>query len=407
MGHKENWSMGALEIPDAVHAAGTFAGAASVSPFPTSRMITSAGFTGCVRNAAGKYTLTFEQPINLGECDIHVGFPLGFPGFSANAQVAADGLSMRVELFNAAGVQADASFFYVSILKIPGNTIYAEALPTTPTAQPAIVPGFINGLTLSVVSATTLDVSAGQANDSTDTDVLSVATAQTLVDSAVVGLNGIDTGVLAAASSYFMYIIGGDGVPTGFIFSLSAVSPALPTGYTLFRRIGSFHTIAGGASILTFKQEGKQSTRRAVHASLLVPADRLGPCQGRRSLGHPRARAQSRELRAEHGHERACRAARARHQRNGRGRRDSAGPQHRVRQRDHADHHRQHRGSGHAASRVRRAGRRPHRGAGHRSVHQGQRHGHGADAHGQRLHRVRLKEFESGRGFRFPKFPQR
>jgi len=76
----------------------------------------------------------------------------------------------------------------------------------------------------------------------------------------VVGTNqgGLDTGTVAASTWYHMWLIKRtDSGVVDALFSLSATSPTLPTGYTLKRRIGSVHTDAS-ANIESFSQTGDE-----------------------------------------------------------------------------------------------------------------------------------------------------
>lgn len=252
--------MGALETPDAIHAAGTFAGAAAVGGFPANRMITSAGYLSCTRVSAGVYDLEFEQPINLGEASIQIGLPVYLPGYSAGASIASDSESMRVTTYDAAGNAADVDIFMLSVVKVPGGASYSIAFPANAPKAPALVPGYVYGFSLAPATATTLAVGPGSANDDTDSEVLTTAVT-TAIDLDVVGLNGLDAGARAAATSYHVFVIGGAAVPTGFLVSTSDTAPVLPAGYTTQRRISSFHTLAAAATILMFKQAGLGTDR--------------------------------------------------------------------------------------------------------------------------------------------------
>lgn len=59
----------------------------------------------------------------------------------------------------------------------------------------------------------------------------------------VLGVNGRDTGSEAASTWYYVYVIW-NGTTVASLFSTSATSPVLPSGYTFFRRVGSIYNNA-------------------------------------------------------------------------------------------------------------------------------------------------------------------
>ena len=105
---------------------------------------------------------------------------------------------------------------------------------------------------------TTLDFTAGQAADSTNAVMISVAAFKKTTGAFVAGTgNGaLDTGTVAASTWYHVFAISNaGGTTTDILFSLSATAPTMPSTYTLKRRIGSFRTDAS-AHILPFLQVG-------------------------------------------------------------------------------------------------------------------------------------------------------
>jgi Repeat of unknown function (DUF5907) len=129
------------------------------------------------------------------------------------------------------------------------------------TLNPTLVPNYLSGLALSTAgSSATMSIAAGVANDSTNTTLMSLAATSKTTASWVVGAGngGIDTGAIANSTWYHFYEIERtDTGVTDVIFSLSASSPALPTSYTLYRRIGSGKTNGSGQWTL-FTQVGDQ-----------------------------------------------------------------------------------------------------------------------------------------------------
>ena len=145
---------------------------------------------------------------------------------------------------------------------------------TTATTRTQIVPdengrqalqphlaGHLYGLTLSnnVADATNdIDIAAGNAIDSTNAHVMTLASALTKrLDAAWAvgtGNGGLDTGAIANTTYHICLIKRVDTGVVDAIFSASASAPTLPTNYTLYRRIGSIIRAAG--SIRAFVQKG-------------------------------------------------------------------------------------------------------------------------------------------------------
>ncbi|HMN71805.1 MAG TPA: DUF2793 domain-containing protein [Rhodoblastus sp.] len=99
--------------------------------------------------------------------------------------------------------------------------------------------------------ATKIDVADGVAADSANAVLISGAAAT--INCAATGANGLDSGALAANSWYHVFAIAKPDGTSAFLASLNVGAPALPSGYSAFRRIGSFRTDAA-ANILAFLQ---------------------------------------------------------------------------------------------------------------------------------------------------------
>jgi hypothetical protein len=133
---------------------------------------------------------------------------------------------------------------------------------TTPASGAAlqVVRGQIAGLNVTP-STTSYSISAGQAADSNNVDYINLASALSKTTSAWAagnGNGGLDTGTIAASTGYHNYVI--KNVSTQAVdstFSLSASAPALPSGYTEYRRIGSLKTNASSQFVL-FTQNGDE-----------------------------------------------------------------------------------------------------------------------------------------------------
>lgn len=80
---------------------------------------------------------------------------------------------------------------------------------------------------------------------------VSLTSVSVTIDDTVVGLNGLDSGVLLANQKYAVHIITNDtGTLVGGVISLSATSPALPPGFTKFRRSGWIFIGAGPSKLI-------------------------------------------------------------------------------------------------------------------------------------------------------------
>ena len=130
---------------------------------------------------------------------------------------------------------------------------------------PALSLGYLDGLTLSN-NATTPDeivnVAQGQCRDSTGLYTLSLVNNAT-VSNVVSGINGLDTGTVAVSTLYSIYIIGDSQGrnATGLILSTSHTgSITFPSGYDIYRRLGSVRTDASSDNLL-FKQTGTSRNR--------------------------------------------------------------------------------------------------------------------------------------------------
>jgi hypothetical protein len=123
-----------------------------------------------------------------------------------------------------------------------------------------VVRGLLQGLTLSTAgSSTAFSVAAGLACDSTAVDNLLLPSALSKSTSAWASGNGagaLDSGAIANNTWYHAFVIKNPTTTAvDVLVSLSPTAPTLPSGYTLFRRIGSMKTNASGQWTL-FSQFG-------------------------------------------------------------------------------------------------------------------------------------------------------
>lgn len=118
-------------------------------------------------------------------------------------------------------------------LMLVANDIQQDLSLFTPT-------NYVDGLGLSYVGASQVQVALGRAR-SADDDFTIVLASAVIVDVTVIGAGGLDTGAEAADTWYFVYVIAdstGTNPPTGLL-SIDATSPTLPSGYDECRRVGS------------------------------------------------------------------------------------------------------------------------------------------------------------------------
>jgi hypothetical protein len=108
--------------------------------------------------------------------------------------------------------------------------------------------GYIDGLTLSYASTTSISVAVGAAMDSTSEQSIELTapiTKTTAVWAVGTDAGGLDTGTIAASTWYHVFLITrSDTDVVDVLFSLSPTAPTLPTDYDFFRRIGSCKTNA-------------------------------------------------------------------------------------------------------------------------------------------------------------------
>jgi len=159
----------------------------------------------------------------------------------------------------AAGVVRCVAYLRASGMAKAGanNDITSLLGLTTPIA----IRSYLAGCVLSTAgSSATMSIAAGVAVNSTNTTAMVLAAIAKTTAAWAVGnaQGGLDTGTIANNTSYKFYVI--QRVDTGVvdvIFTTAALDtgPAMPTGYTLFRYIGSRRT-NGSAQWVSFLQIG-------------------------------------------------------------------------------------------------------------------------------------------------------
>jgi hypothetical protein len=133
---------------------------------------------------------------------------------------------------------------------------------TTVTAAGLVTPaerGALGGLITSRNGGTPntqIDISAGYAMDEVAQAGYITSSGVLTINAATTGANGLDSGSLANSTVYHVFVIGKtDGTVAGFMST--SLTPTLPTGYTLRRRIGSVRTDSS-AHFLAYVQLGDE-----------------------------------------------------------------------------------------------------------------------------------------------------
>lgn len=131
------------------------------------------------------------------------------------------------------------------------------------TGPGAILPtDYADGMLLSWVSVTQVQVAEGRVRSDDDTYDIALAAATTAAITAS-GVNGLDAGAEAASTWYAVWAIGDStGVnPGATLLSASFSAPTLPVGYDKKRRVGCVRNSAG-SDFLNFQQRWNGRTRR-------------------------------------------------------------------------------------------------------------------------------------------------
>ena len=142
-------------------------------------------------------------------------------------------------------------------------------IPNYPQANAGLL--YVNNLQLTWLSATTLSVAAGAARDQNNINDI-ILGAPVVINAANNGANGLDSGALADSKFYAVIVVGDStqNNPTCAQLSLvvgnaaykhGVLSPVLPGGYDMYRRIGYVLT-DGSANILQFWQTGDDQARK-------------------------------------------------------------------------------------------------------------------------------------------------
>jgi len=137
---------------------------------------------------------------------------------------------------------------------VDGNTLQRDSLTDTVTIPRNVdITGTLTAspIVTSVISALGNSIQSQLVSNITTTSHATVTAATLSVQGVVLsnisltanisasGANGLDTGSIASSTWYALHVItNATGSSVASLFSLSATSPTLPSGYTLFRRVG-------------------------------------------------------------------------------------------------------------------------------------------------------------------------
>lgn len=166
-----------------------------------------------------------------------------------------------IKQYNSLGIKSVATFSSgqkADLVYDGTDFVILNPLPATVSNVPPS--GYLSGFLLAnnaTTPNTNIDVGSGAAADSTGTYLLSLSS--TMIGilqssgswAAGTGANKLDSGSRALSTWYHAFVIRktSDG-STDILFSLSATAPTMPTGYSGFRRVGSFKTSSGGPILL-------------------------------------------------------------------------------------------------------------------------------------------------------------
>ena len=253
-------SSGFLKIRDAANSTWIIVGSlADLGIQSSNQIVATAGGTADALTATFAPAVTTLSNgiilyIRAGSANATTAPTLSVNGLVAKTIVKGNGIALVPGDIAGAGhwieVQYDTTFGQFVLLN-----------PATGVAVVSTVPrSAISGLTLSTAGAsTTMSIAAGQAADSGNVVLMSLAASINKTTSAWAvgsGNGGLDTGSIAASTWYYFYAIRRpDTGVVDVVFSLSSSAPTLPTSYTQYRYIGAGFT-NGSSQWTKFTQFG-------------------------------------------------------------------------------------------------------------------------------------------------------
>lgn len=222
---------------------------------------------GTAPYAGAERTVIFDGALTL----THNATSLILPGAVNITTAANDRMTVKAD--------TTGNMIVTQYTKASGTALVASAIPRS----------YLAGMTMSTAGASqTMTIAAGQATDSTNAVTISLGSAlnkTTSAWSAGTGNGGLDTGAIANSTWYYFYAISKVDGTSDVVFSTSASSPTMPSGYTYYRRIGAGLT-NGSAQWVKFTQSGDTFYWDA--AVLDVSANNPGTAAVTRTLTVPR-----------------------------------------------------------------------------------------------------------------------
>ena len=119
-------------------------------------------------------------------------------------------------------------------------------MPNSPIVDASSL--YVSGLVMASVSTPTVSIGPGSCRDSTDTNDIKVASSL-LLDLRNSGVNGFDIGTNPTNTLIKVFVIGdstGYRESASIASAKSSLSPVLPFGYDMFRRVGHLKTFEVG-----------------------------------------------------------------------------------------------------------------------------------------------------------------
>jgi hypothetical protein len=219
-----------------------------------------------VASVAGTVDLTTNAP---NTDDIRLTGALTITGFTVAVgrvfRVTAGGaftLTNGASIVTQTGANIVAASGDTFMLRATAANVVEVLSYSAATVSTSVLRSYIAGLKLSTAgSSATMSIAAGQAADSTNAVLMSLASAISKTTSAwAVGTaaGGLDTGTIANSTWYYFYLIRRpDTGVVDVVFSTSSSAPTLPTNYTQYRYIGGGIT-NGSAQWVKFTQVGDE-----------------------------------------------------------------------------------------------------------------------------------------------------
>ena len=145
-------------------------------------------------------------------------------------------------------------------------------------------------LVVTVIGTTTLTLTADELMlEDASGNFLKASAVSLSLNIVTTGANGLDTGSAAEATWYYVFAIYNPTTSTlSGLLSLPATAPTLPTGYTLYARLGAVQTIPTAATLYYTLQKGRkaQYVVQSGNAGAFAPNLNLPAMTGTGTIGN-------------------------------------------------------------------------------------------------------------------------